>query len=72
MSGKFFIAAVPGLLCAARDIGSLADNLIAQGVAAEHLARVMTALNDGVSRRVLRTRGIREIATPGLPAPTER
>jgi CBS domain-containing protein len=41
------------LRTAAKDIGSLTDNLIAQGVAAEHLTRVITALNDGLSQRVL-------------------
>jgi CBS domain-containing protein len=44
---------VAELRSAARDIASLTDNLIAQGVAAEHLTRVITALNDGVSQRVL-------------------
>jgi CBS domain-containing protein len=44
---------VADLRSAARDIGSLTDNLIAQGVAAEHLTRVTTALNDGVTQRVL-------------------
>jgi CBS domain-containing protein len=44
---------VADLRPAARDIASLTDNLIAQGVAAEHLTRIITALNDGVSQRVL-------------------
>ena len=44
---------VADLRSATRDIASLTDNLIAQGVAAEHLTRVITALNDGVSQRVL-------------------
>jgi CBS domain-containing protein len=44
---------VADLRSATRDIVSLTDNLIAQGVAAEHLTRVITALNDGVSQRVL-------------------
>ena len=44
---------VADLRSATLDIASLTDNLIAQGVAAEHLTRVITALNDGVSQRVL-------------------
>jgi CBS domain-containing protein len=46
-------SAVADLRSAARDIASLTGNLIAQGVAAEHLTRVTTALNDAVSLRVL-------------------
>ena len=45
---------VADLRSATRDIASLTHNLIAQGVAAEHLTRVTTALNDGVSQRVLK------------------
>jgi len=41
------------LRSAARDIGILTDNLLAQGIAVEHLTRAMTALNDGLSQRVL-------------------
>jgi len=44
---------IADLRSATRDIASLTGNLIAQGVAAEHLARVITSLNDGVSQRVL-------------------
>ena len=46
-------ASMTSKFSATLDIASLTDNLIAQGVAAEHLTRVITALNDGVSQRVL-------------------
>jgi CBS domain-containing protein len=41
------------LKTAASEIASLTDNLMAQGIAAEHLTRIITALHDGMTARLL-------------------
>ena len=46
---------------AAREIASLTDNLMAQGIAAEVLTRIITALHDGMTVRLL------ELLAPRFP-----
>jgi CBS domain-containing protein len=43
---------VAGLKCVVADIGSLTDNLVAQGAAAEPLTHTITSLNDALTHRL--------------------
>ncbi|HXQ32133.1 MAG TPA: DUF294 nucleotidyltransferase-like domain-containing protein [Steroidobacteraceae bacterium] len=51
---------VAGLRQAATDIGTLTDNLVAQGAAAEPLTRTVASLHDALTHRLL------ELLTPGF------